>query len=207
VDRTISMKAAPAPSTPTTVSDSGTVPPSRYFLFTAIAVLGCAADLTTKAWCFSSPQLRAGEIIWQWPGHAGIQLSRNPGALFGIGPGMVGLFAALSIVAAIAIPVWLFWFRAASDKWLTLALGCVMAGVLGNLYDRLGLSGEKWLEPHVLTTDAVHYVRDWILWQVNDHWRWPNFNIADSFLVIGVGLLVLHAVLYSSATESAEQRE
>ena len=82
--------------------------------------------------------------------------------------------------------------------------GCVMAGVLGNLYDRLGLSGETWLEPNVLTTDAVHYVRDWILWQASDRWRWPNFNIADSLLVIGVGLLVLHAVIYSSASDNGK---
>jgi signal peptidase II len=197
VDRTISMSAASSSDAASTIQSLGTVPRSRYFLFAAIAVFGCASDLVTKALCFSSQHLRAGEIIWQWPGHAGIQLSRNPGALFGIGPGMIWLFAALSIIAAIAIPVWLFWFRAARDGWLTFALGCVMAGILGNLYDRLGMSGETWLEPRLLTSDAVYYVRDWILWQLNDRWRWPNFNIADSFLVIGVGLLVLHAVIYS----------
>lgn len=198
------MKAASASSSPSTVDDLGAIPRSRYILFAAIAIVGCATDLLTKAWCFSSAELRAGEIFWQWPGHAGIQLSRNPGALFGIGAGMFGLFAALSIIAAIAIPVWLFWYRAARDAWLTAALGCVMAGVLGNLYDRLGFSGETWLEPNVLTTDAVHYVRDWILWQASDRWRWPNFNIADSLLVIGVGLLVLHAVIYTSASESGK---
>ena len=88
----------------------------------------------------------------------------------------------MSIAAALAIPIWLFWFRAAHDAWLTFSLGCVMAGVLGNLYDRLGLNHEN-----------VHAVRDWILWQANDRWRWPNFNIADSFLVVGACLLFLHA--------------
>ena len=43
-----------------------------------------------------------------------------------------------------SIPIWLFVFGAARDKWLNLALACVMGGVLGNLYDRLGLSGEDW---------------------------------------------------------------
>jgi len=202
VDRTISLNAASATSQQAPPAAPSALPVSRYFVFVGIAIVGCTTDLLTKAWCFSSPTLRAGEIIWQWPGHAGIQLSRNPGALFGIGQGMVGLFAGLSIIAAIAIPVWLFWFRAARDAWLTTALGCVMAGVLGNLYDRLGLSGETWLEPNLLTRDAVHYRRDWILWQVNDRWRWPNFNIADSLLVIGVGLLVVHAVIYSSAADN-----
>jgi signal peptidase II len=37
-------------------------------------------------------------------------------------------------------------------------------------------------------------VRDWILWQANDRWRWPNFNIADSLLVIGAAVLFFHAL-------------
>jgi len=176
------------------VSAPPAIPFSRFLLFGVPAIVGCAADLATKAWCFSSPQLRAGNIFWLWEGHVGVQLSRNLGALFGVGQGGFGWFAALSIAAAIAIPIWLFWFRAARDAWLTLALGCVMAGVLGNLYDRLGLSGDAWY-PGPKLPEAVHAVRDWILWQVNDRWRWPNFNIADSFLVTGVGILLLHAFL------------
>jgi signal peptidase II len=188
---------------PATIGAVGPVPYNRYFLFGAIAILGCAADLATKAWFFSSPQLRAGEIFWLWTGHVGIQLSWNEGALFGIGQGKVWLFAALSIAAAIAIPAWLFWFRAARDRWLTVALGCVMAGVLGNLYDRLALHGEIWPDFHPRAGHKVHAVRDWILWQVNDEWRWPNFNIADSLLVVGVAILLLHALMQSSSTANA----
>jgi signal peptidase II len=190
------MKADSAPAPSAVVSSSGGVPRSRYFLFTVIAAIGCAADLLTKAWCFSSPNLRAGEINWLWQDHIGIQLSRNLGALFGMGQGKYAYFAALSIAAAIAIPVWLFWFRAARDAWLTFALGCVMGGILGNLYDRLGLSGDSWFGPGNTSPHAVHAVRDWILWQANDDWRWPNFNIADSLLVAGVAILLLHAFLH-----------
>lgn len=172
------------------------VPINRYVVFAVIAVLGCAADLATKAWVFSDPGLRAGNVYWLWTDHVGIQLSRNLGALFGIGQGKVWLFAALSSVAMVAIPTWLFWFRAARDGWLTFALGCVMAGVLGNLFDRLGLSGEAW-------GGSVYAVRDWILWQANDRWRWPNFNIADSLLVVGAALLVLHALWHPQANKTA----
>ncbi|MEX0643394.1 MAG: signal peptidase II, partial [Pirellulales bacterium] len=159
-------------------------------------------DLITKTWVFSLPQLRAGEILWLWTGHVGVQLSRNWGALFGIGQGMVWLFATLSIAAAVAIPLWLFWFGAARDAWLTVALGCVMAGVLGNLYDRLGLSGETWAGPAQTTPQAVHAVRDWILWQASDAWRWPNFNIADSLLVVGAATLFFHALRNPMAHEN-----
>lgn len=171
------------------------VPVSRYVLFASIAGLGFLLDIATKAWVFSLSDLRAGEIRWLWTDHVGIQLSRNLGALFGIGQGKVWLFAALSSVALVAIPTWLFWFRAARDRWITFALGCVMAGVLGNLFDRLGLSGET-------LGGSVYAVRDWILWQANDRWRWPNFNIADSLLVVGASLMVLHSFLYSPASDT-----
>jgi len=39
---------------------------------------------------------------------------------------------------------------------------------------------------------AVHAVRDWILVMIGN-WPWPNFNIADSLLVCGAGLLLWHA--------------
>jgi len=170
------------------------VPPARYVLFAVPAMAGCATDLATKAWFFSSPALRAGEILWLWTGHVGIQLSWNEGALFGMGQGRVWLFAVLSVAAAVAIPVWLFWFGAARDRWLTFALGCVMAGVLGNLYDRLGLHGDAWPPSHPRAGEPIYAVRDWILWQANDQWRWPNFNLADSLLVVGAALLLLHAL-------------
>lgn len=203
MDYASTMKSESVRQAPSSADATDVFPRSRILLFVAIALVGCAADLLTKAWCFSDPELRAGEIQWLWDGHVGIQISRNLGALFGIGQGKVAYFAALSIAAAIAIPVWLFWFRAAKDIWLTLALGCVMGGVLGNLYDRLGLSGDSWIGPGQSSPEAVYAVRDWVLWQVNDQWRWPNFNIADSLLVVGVGIILLHAFLESRSSVDA----
>src|SRR5688572_17318745 len=88
-------------------------PRNRYALFLSPAIFGCAIDLATKAWMFSWPELRTGGIYWIWRSHVGVQLSWNDGALFGIGQGNVWLFAALSVAAAIAIPLWLFVFAAA----------------------------------------------------------------------------------------------
>jgi signal peptidase II len=47
----------------------------------------------------------------------------------------------------------------------------------------------------------VYAVRDWILLQWSDQLRWPNFNLADSFLVVGACLLLLHTMW---TTESAD---
>jgi signal peptidase II len=176
------------------------LPTNRFLLFAIPASLGCAADLLTKAWMFSWPELRDGGTHWFWTGHVGLQLSWNEGALFGMGQGMVWLFAALSVAAAIAIPVWLFWCGVARDALLTVALGSVMGGVLGNLYDRLGLHGEVW--PAGARADTpIYAVRDWILWQLNDRWRWPNFNIADSLLVVGACAIFFHLLRQPASPE------
>src|SRR3990172_4847697 len=172
----------------------GDVPRSRYILFGAVAASGCAVDLATKAWLFSWPELRGGHVHWLWPGYAGFQLSWNQGALFGMGQGNTWLFAALSVLAGCAIPLWLFAWRAAHDRWLTIALGCVMGGLLGNLYDRLGLPDRLWPGRGVGIGQPVHAVRDWILVQWSDQLRWPNFNVAASLLVCGAIALVVHAL-------------
>lgn len=178
---------------PTAADRTPGIPVSRYALYFGTAIVGLAIDLITKHLCFASPDLRSGDILWLWTGHVGVQLSLNQGALFGFGQGKVWVFAVMSVGAAIAIPTWLFIYRAARDAWLTFALGCVTVGVLGNLYDRLGLHG--------IAQDGhtIRAVRDWILWQANDNWRWPNFNIADSFLVVGACLLFLHAAIQPSS--------
>ena len=170
------------------------VPRNRYILFGTIAAVGCAVDLLTKAWFFSWPELRAGNVHWLWPGHVGFQLSLNEGALFGMGQGNTWVFASLSVLAGCAIPCWLFYWRAARDLWLTVALGAVMGGLLGNLYDRLGLPDRLWPGRAAGVELPVFAVRDWMLVQWDDRLRWPNFNIADSLLVVGAMALVLHAL-------------
>jgi signal peptidase II len=170
------------------------ITPARIALFSAIAGGGLAVDLATKSWIFGELGLPGGPTRWLIPGFFGLQTSLNQGALFGMGQGNVWLFAGLSIVAAIAIVYWLFVVGACRDLLLTIALASVMAGVLGNLYDRLGL----WW------TDAAagypqHAVRDWILFQFRQ-WVWPNFNVADMLLVGGAGLLLLHAWFHPAPT-------
>jgi signal peptidase II len=175
---------------------------SRHLLFWSLAAIGLAADLGTKAWMFSRQDLLAGQTKWIWTNHVGFQLSLNQGALFGMGQGNVWLFAACSIAAAIAIPTWLFVFGGAHDRALTIVLGCILGGVIGNLYDRVGLPGLEWdtlehLNYNQNPPGRVYAVRDFVLlarqWPPRSRWDvWPNFNLADSLLVCGaIALLVL----------------
>lgn len=163
------------------------VPASRYLVFVLVAGLGCLIDLATKHCAFARLGPPGGDIWWLVEGYVGVETSLNQGALFGLGQGAVALFAALSVVAAVAIVYWLFMAGAAADRLLNLALAAIMGGVLGNLYDRLGL----WRLP-AGPDEPIYAVRDWI--RLSYHgWVWPNFNVADSLLVCGAALLFWHA--------------
>lgn len=159
-------------------------------------------DLWTKHLVFTSPRFFHGDEWWLWNGHIGIQKSLNEGALFGMGQGKVAIFALFSVVAAIAIPTWLFWFRAAEDFWLTTILGVIMGGVIGNFYDRMGFHGMQWdaFDPQ-RAGQPIHAVRDWILFQASDQWVWPNFNIADSLLVVGAIALFIRSLTVQESQE------
>ncbi len=145
-----------------------------------IAMMACGLDLLSKHWIFDwlgAPPNH--KLHWIWKGHFALETSINTGALAGIGSGHTGLLAVISIVATIVVLVWVVSGGAISDWYVTIATGLILGGIWGNLYDRLGIWG-------------VVGVRDWIRWQYHD-WIWPNFNLADSFLVCGSALLMLHA--------------
>lgn len=177
----------------------GGVPASRYAVFALLAIGGAGADLWTKHVMFAWTALGQGRAYWLVDGYVGFQRSLNEGALFGLGQGGQHWFALMSVIAGIAILAWLFYFGQARDWASTITLGLIAGGVVGNLYDRLGLHRLVWGRDWPLYGDhqldePVYAVRDWILLQAGDAWRWPNFNIADALLVVGAGLLFMRAL-------------
>jgi lipoprotein signal peptidase len=105
----------------------------------------------------------------------------NQGALFGwgkdYGPLANAIFAGISICAAAAIVVWSRRRSTKRDAVLCAALGLILAGTLGNLYDRLIFSGVR---------DFFHFH-----YQTFD---WPVFNVADCWLVCGAAILLMQAL-------------
>jgi signal peptidase II len=178
-------------------------------LFGLLVAVGLVADQWTKAAMFSwlgMPSIGRAEVAWVVRGVFGFQTSLNEGALFGMGQGRVSIFAGLSILAAIGVVYWLFVAGAARDRFLTFVLGLITAGILGNLIDRLGLPGLRW---HVNTPihnvgEPVYAVRDWILVMFGSY-QWPNFNVADSMLVVGASLLLWQAYFPGQEQGTAER--
>ena len=76
-----------------------------------------------------------------------------------------------------------------------IALGLVVGGIIGNLYDRLGVPGLEWHAPLDRVGQPVLAVRDWIHVTLPGVIDWPIFNLADSWLVIGAGMLLVSSFL------------
>lgn len=115
----------------------------------------------------------------------------NPGAAWGLFRGLeepwrTTFFVVVSIGAVIFI---LQYFRKlrGDQRFLQVALAFVLAGAVGNFIDRL----------------ARQYVIDFVewYWWNNEQLRWPTFNVADSLIVVGVLMLVLHPDQKKAAAE------
>jgi signal peptidase II len=108
----------------------------------------------------------------------------NPGVTFGLAQGQTELILVFTFVATSVLGAWLFLTRRHS-RLLHVALAMVLAGALGNLWDRL-----HW-----------HKVRDFFLFYLGEpqaaYFEWPNFNVADSMIVVGVGLILLDELILS----------
>ena len=173
-------------------------------LFLAISVAAAALDLVTKAVLFSTlgmPGEKPPIVIV--PRVLALETNLNEGALFGMGQGMGKVFATISCVAIAAILTAVSRPSTRHDPWLVVALGLITGGIVGNLYDRLGLPGLRWHAPLGRVGDPVYAVRDWIHFAVEGIIDWPIFNLADTWLVIGAGLLVMLSFIAKPAPHAA----
>ncbi|OHB39687.1 MAG: signal peptidase II [Planctomycetes bacterium GWA2_39_15] len=152
--------------------------------FITAAVSGVIIDIVTK-WIVFSKLEEFGKITLI-PVILNILRSKNEGVVFGLFPGKTNafiIFSAIAIIVILCIYVW-------SDKTHTmsnLALGLVLAGAIGNLWDRIWYG----------------YVRDFIDLHVGDKYHWPTFNIADSLICVGVSIMVFTSFSKSKHKDAA----
>lgn len=130
-----------------------------------VAVVGLAADLLTKEWAFSNLSWREARPLI--PNLMSLQLSLNPGALFGMGAGFAPVFVGASVLALMFV-LYLFANSTTQRRTLHVALGLVLAGALGNLYDRIAqqayvakyVGGSKVVGTLVKEQDGLLYIGD-----------------------------------------------
>jgi signal peptidase II len=143
-------------------------------LFWPVAIGGAALDLWSKhavfEWLMRIPEQQYVLI----DGFLRFILRENEGAAFSIFHGWRSFLVLISIVALLAEVV-VFFSGVIRQKLVMFAMGCTAGGIVGNLYDRLFNEGA---------------VRDFIDVYVGSY-HWPTFNVADSMLCIGVGLMLI----------------
>lgn len=160
-------------------------------LILRILVIGYVLDQTTKwmAHAWLRPLAEPVEVI---PGFFNLVYVTNTGAAFGMFQDGNLFFVFLSVGALIFLGLF-FWLRWYADKWSFLGAALILPGVAGNLTDRL---------VHGKVIDfADFYIGDW---------HWPAFNVADSCICIGAGLLIISAFTQTRQDmqrAKAEERE
>ena len=160
-----------------------------------IAVVTLAIDLGTKHWAFShldtSPPPGGWVVI---PHVMSLRRSLNTGALFGLGKGLTPVFIAASLVALLFV-LFLFIHSTRDRRSLHVALGLVLAGALGNLYDRLVFG---FVRDMIQITGGVTVAGRTI--------DWPYiFNIADVYLTVGV-VVVAITLLFGGRSEDKARK-
>jgi signal peptidase II len=174
-----------------------------------VVVVGLLADLSSKWLAFryvaDTPQVIDRRDVLETRNLSGLidrhepvvilphvlefTLVLNPGAVFGTGAGLRVVFIAFTILA-VAFGLWMFgsWTRA-QDRAAHVAIGLLLAGGLGNLYDRI---------VYACVRDFIHPLPG-----VRMPFGWPNpltggtelwpyvSNLADLWLLIGIGTLLV----------------
>lgn len=105
-----------------------------HLRFWTVVVLGLVLDLWSKNWAFHTLRQGGGRPLI--PKVLEFQTTLNPGALFGIGAGQTEIFLVASLLALVLV-LWMF-AQSPPRQWLMqIALGAILAGALGNMYDRV----------------------------------------------------------------------
>lgn len=176
-------------------------------LFIALGVGITAIDLWTKDAIFKllevetvgePPQVIAQKRYTVIPRWFDLEATYNRGAFSGWFSQHTGVLVLVSGLALVAIAaLFLFHLRRPPGPGvvLTAALGLVWGGTLGNLYDRyLDRAVRDWIKWYYVSADGVEHV-------------WPNFNIADSAICVGVVLIIIHELFLARHAPQARGEE
>ena len=147
-----------------------------------------ALDQITKYWILRHVDSDSNfEIIHRWFYLVNVT---NTGAAFGSFKNNNAFFIILSLIAMVAVLFALLRKQGHPDAWRDLSLALLLAGVMGNLTDRI-----------------VHgHVTDFLLFNLHIRFAnpWPAFNVADSCICIAVVCFIIHSLRQKPAANVAK---
>ena len=185
--------------------------PVAWLIFLAVLVVGLGADLWTKKATWDhfvhdtafvngryQPILNGKDDITVVPNLLELTAVANHGAAMGLGQGRRTIFIGVSVVA---VGILMFFFAGSGDKRSHQALlGMLLAGVLGNFYDRLFFGYVRdmiHIFPGVKYGDVLGFLPDvpvfpWV------------FNLADVYLCVGVAIVMVWSVFFADRDEATD---
>ena len=157
--------------------------PAEYLFYAVLIILCVGLDQLTKwlAVRYLSP-IDTQPII---EGVLHLTYLENPGAAFGMLKNAPWLFNTVSAVTIVIIGLYLF-LGHSTGRLYSVSLIFICAGGIGNMIDRI----------------ALKYVVDFIDFRLID---FAIFNVADSFVCVGAGMLILAMILEIAAEQKAKR--
>lgn len=146
----------PEPTAQTDEQGSALFDTASHIRLWTVAVLGLVVDLWSKDRAFHVLGQGGRRVLIE--NVLEFQTMLNPGALFGIGRGQTTFFIIASVLA-LGLVMWMFAQNSPRRRLLHLALGAILAGALGNMYDRIFVQ----LVPHPVRTAEGGYVNRYVM--------------------------------------------
>lgn len=144
----------------------------KYIIIFSIAIVVMVADLVTKHFFGDTEKMNIIPHLINFETNHG-----NDGASFGIFGGKTTFLICLTVALIVLMLILDILFKR-NSKLYNIAFSFILGGALGNLFDRI----------------KFRYVRDFInfsFWE-----KFPTFNLADTFLCIGVGLMLVYLFFF-----------
>ncbi len=160
-----------------------------WVMLIELAVLGIIllADLLTKKYAVEFLMTQNGQSYPLIKGFITLTYTENTGAGFGLFAGNTTALTVITTIVIVAVLIYLI-LAQKENMWLRVSLLFIVGGGIGNLVDRIGLG----------------YVRDFIKFAFWD--EFAIFNIADSFVTVGVFMLVI-VLIVMLVTEGKKNRK
>ncbi|MBX3316368.1 MAG: signal peptidase II [Phycisphaeraceae bacterium] len=195
---------------------------AAWVVLLLVTVVGLGIDLATKSLAFQSlgpyPVLIERDRVIQTrdlgvlippgsrreviPGLFDLTLVLNPGAVFGMGAGKRVYFIFFT-VGSVAFALWMFaTWTTSRERASHVAIGLILAGGLGNLYDRL---------VYACVRDFLHPLPGVMLpfgwsWPWGGREVWPYVsNVADLWLLVGIAILMVQMLRVGAHAEGTRR--
>ena len=118
-------------------------------------------------------------LVRAW--NTGVSFSMfNNGGMFGT--------AVLTLISLTIVGFLIYWLHKEQIKIIQISLGFIIGGAIGNVIDRIGRGA----------------VFDFLDFHIGEH-HWPAFNIADSFICIGAGIIIIHGLFFKEKKEEEKK--